>query len=838
MLELLLYAPVSEVDFSEAANVRDFAIAMGKQKAVDALNAFLSARNIFDSKTPTNNALTIACRKGYLHTPPSIEDPLFLAARNAHAHAINAILRFAKEHGMLEKKLRETDRDGLHALFLACRNNKCGSFRLLMFTQCEISSDRQVLEMRTPDGQTLLHIAALHGTSEAIQLIFARAKQNQMFSQVTEAVDPRGWTALHFGSVSPYGRNIKQFFVDGPSPLLLSRTEDGDTPLLLAVKEKNATGVNELISAAKKSGQIDALDLQGALEIAKERDYKEIVLLLSLAPTSSVSFDTFWEGISTPLHFAAGWQEIDLVKSILEEADRKGVLAILLDQPSRLMDHCQTALHCACKKGNGPIVQMLLEAQSSIPGRPPQQSLQICDSEGRNPLQLALLKGQIEAVNAIVQFLFYQQIPIETLGLSEKEIKVALYFYNHQSAHRESESQEIVKRIREGKLSSYSGPQRYYQGLTFLHWALRYQNSEAVGVFLKAMDESDYSPLFARDKSGMTPLAIAILIENAACEKQLLEFCRKHGILKQAIYALSGPIVPHSSLQKNGESPFPVFDHGLSSPLIVAAASQGRIVQTILEQANVDENVAEVLEGNKWTTAVHNAAEYSSSADAIQWILDAHCRILGRPPLEILLTKDYSGHTPIEYAINSLLSGNRSPWDLSISFSFSGLQKLRYIMDILKERDVLEAALDKLVSQKKFPLKLLPAMVAVSRDAVAYVLRRAQEQRVLAAVLDSTELRGATALHYACRYNKPEIADMLLRAQDAIPGRDPRISLLATVGPRNTPLHFCSHSTGNCAPILYKYAEEKCVLDEVLNARDSYGHKPNVFLYRTFTKES
>ncbi|OAA74231.1 ankyrin 2,3/unc44 [Cordyceps fumosorosea ARSEF 2679] len=155
------------------------------------------------------------------------------------------------------------------ALLYAARVGKRGAVLQLLDQGADINA--QLQDGSNPAGATSLLLATLEGHAQTAQFLVRRGARQ-------DVLDARGRLPLPAAVTGGHHLLVRDLIRAGGDANLMSG-EDADTPLMLAVKAKHDKVVEVLLKCgadrelANKFGEI-------ALDIAEEKDYKEIIKLL------------------------------------------------------------------------------------------------------------------------------------------------------------------------------------------------------------------------------------------------------------------------------------------------------------------------------------------------------------------------------------------------------------------------------------------------------------------------------------------------------------------------------------------------------------------------------
>jgi len=320
----------------------------------------------------------------------------------------------------------QTATAGQEVLLVAVKNNNLDELRLLLL-QSNVDVD-----VRTPLGQTALHLAAKNGQFEAVKLLLISGAN-------PKALDARGCSPLHLAADCPVNNTARRQVVDLLSIMctdLNAKTNEGETALSLSLKSNNLDIFRQLL---EKGSDVRTVNLNNwtLLHIAAEMNICELLDMLEIDCLKPLSDTTSLDTGMTPLHLAAHFGHLDMVKGLVERnlfsmsiKDGLGqsalqvsikerhlqVAGFLLDRGWDANEQASgglTCLHLAVKNNDLDAVNLLLGKGANA---------DVQDSSGLIPLQYAL-SGNAEDVTQL--FLAFSQQPegnylsTDSAGLSE-----------------------------------------------------------------------------------------------------------------------------------------------------------------------------------------------------------------------------------------------------------------------------------------------------------------------------------------------------------------------------------------------------------------------------------
>ena len=367
----------------------------------------------------------------------------------------NTILHTAAQHGQYKiAKFLITNHSyqfpinnrncrGLTALHYACM---CGHVRIAKLIANKVFGDKDEIALDDDCGNTLLHIAALHGQYEIAKLLIADYSNRYPI----DCRNSQGQTALHCACIAGHTK-VAKFLVANKADITV-RDEDGDTPLkkaylmgyeltLFELFDSDLHTIDcKLLRQICERGSVDLIDIllsdfhldpssilddrgNKAIHIAALRGHKQMFALLVKKYKSPI--DSRNLNGQTPLHLVCSQSPTEdghaLIRMCVSEfkadvtiKDSNG------DQPihaavqagytstviSLLLDNClspnsrgfkkRSLLHYALANGHTSTAKTLIEDHHL--------SLHCVDEDGNTPLHLSSLVGWPRSV----RFLLYE----------------------------------------------------------------------------------------------------------------------------------------------------------------------------------------------------------------------------------------------------------------------------------------------------------------------------------------------------------------------------------------------------------------------------------------------
>eukprot|EP00111_Clytia_hemisphaerica_P001648 TCONS_00004672-protein len=371
------------------------------------------------------------------------------------------------------------------------------------------------------DKMTALHVAADHGNTEIMEVL---VKANAELNVLDEMLQ----TPLHRAAQSDHTQACRVLLMNGADQTV--RSACGVTPSQIA-----AENAQKVFQATQESATKD-IDLK-LLEASKTGDFTTIK---ALCTPQTVNCRDLAGRLSTPLHFASGYNRIDIVEHILKNganvhAKDKGGLVPLHNACSyghyevaeslvrhgasvNAADHWKfTPLHEAAGKGKFDICKLLLKHGADANKK---------NHEGKTPLDLVkegfpdvadLLRGDVALLEAakkgtlakVMKLATPQNINCrDTQGRNSTPLHLAAGYNHVEVAEFLLESGADVNAQDKG-------------GLIPLHNASSYGHVDIAALLIKykadvnATDRWMFTPLHEASQKGRTQLCALLLTHGA-----------------------------------------------------------------------------------------------------------------------------------------------------------------------------------------------------------------------------------------------------------------------------------------------------------------------------------
>ncbi|XVF77631.1 hypothetical protein PTKIN_Ptkin14bG0061800 [Pterospermum kingtungense] len=242
--------------------------------------------------------------------------------------------------------------------------------------------ERKIYDQTTPEGNTVLHMAARFGHKNLVENIVEQHRSLILKSNL------KGETPVHIAARAGKREVVKSFInsVKNFSRIYIARIRDkyGNTPLHGAVKNGHSAVVKDLAGVDKESLLLinDAGD--SPLSIAIDMMFPEIAK--SIIYLNAYTIELVGHNGQTALHYAVLRHDSDTMSAILRS--RKD-LARAQDEKKR------TPLHYAAALGHQAMVQKLLEEDPLV--------AYIRDYNHQTPLHLAAENGQLSLIKTLLE---------------------------------------------------------------------------------------------------------------------------------------------------------------------------------------------------------------------------------------------------------------------------------------------------------------------------------------------------------------------------------------------------------------------------------------------------
>uniref|UniRef100_A0A1I8J8D5 ANK_REP_REGION domain-containing protein n=1 Tax=Macrostomum lignano TaxID=282301 RepID=A0A1I8J8D5_9PLAT len=357
--------------------------------------------------------------------------PLHYAAMKGNTEAARFLLSFEKRRRSQQRgqeKMdalystrvpiwRLTDNENMTPLHLACSHKEAAVVRLLIETE---SNDRDYLDMTETTGCTALHLACAEGDADICSYLLqaAEAVSSGFRQKYVNKRDLESNICLHYAVENENvevaemlirnGANVNASNTGRETPLhlaartgnqdlvelliqngakLTARDMDRQTPLHKAARFNQAKLLEYLLSI--DSSVIDAVDcdhMTPLLLASCQQDEPTCVKVLLAKGANPFCRDS---GERTAVFLAAMWQNANVLKALLENADVKD---------NRVIDegdsNSNTPLHIACQNGSLAIVDILLLNKAKYDDK---------NEDEETPIHLAAKAGHLPIVRRLLR---------------------------------------------------------------------------------------------------------------------------------------------------------------------------------------------------------------------------------------------------------------------------------------------------------------------------------------------------------------------------------------------------------------------------------------------------
>ncbi|XVF03995.1 hypothetical protein REPUB_Repub05bG0042200 [Reevesia pubescens] len=246
-------------------------------------------------------------------------------------------------------------------------------------------SGSEVLYGTTPQGNTVLHVAARFGHKTLVTEI------TQRFPSLVLKCNLKGETPVHLAARAGHDDVVSTLIktVRVYDSIHISRIRDsyGNTPLHGAVKNQHYKVVKAFADIDPESLVLLNDDGESPLSIAIDLKLTDLAAKIINLNTSTLEYRG--HNRQTPLHRAVIMQDLATMNLILEWKELKEELVMKDDEKKR------TPLHYAAALGNNNMVKTLLVCSTS--------TAYIADDDQKIPLHLAAEKGQVNILKALIE---------------------------------------------------------------------------------------------------------------------------------------------------------------------------------------------------------------------------------------------------------------------------------------------------------------------------------------------------------------------------------------------------------------------------------------------------
>ncbi|XVF77616.1 hypothetical protein PTKIN_Ptkin14bG0060300 [Pterospermum kingtungense] len=361
----------------------------------------------------------------------------------------------------------------------------------------ELAKDVQIYDQTTPEGNTVLHMAARFGHMDLVEEI---VKQH---STLVLKSNLKGETPVHIAARAGQLQVVKFFIklVENFPRIYIARIRDkyGNTPLHDAVRNRHDEVVKELASDDKESLLLTNDAGESPLSTAIDKRFTDIAN--SIISLNAYTLESIGHNGQTPLHYTVLRNDSDTMTAILR---LKKHLVRVQDEKER------TPLHYAAALGNQAMVQKLLEKDPLV--------AYIRDYNHQTPVHLAAENGQKSMIKTLLE-----RCP-DTMEMVDKKQQNILHLAA-KAGNLDVVSYILKLDEMEDLVNSHDA-----DGNTPLHLATKNCYSDVVD----ALSKSPKVEIRAINNENKTALAIAKLPDKSGMELQ------KHLTLKALKFAYEG----------------------------------------------------------------------------------------------------------------------------------------------------------------------------------------------------------------------------------------------------------------------------------------------------------
>ncbi|MCJ1342203.1 hypothetical protein MMC31_000383 [Peltigera leucophlebia] len=285
------------------------------------------------------------------------ETPLFWAASNGHAKAVDVLLRENADNGLASE-------NGWTPLDSAAAHGHVEVVKLLLEQGANI-------EAVSRNGYTPVNSAAVSGHVKVVKLLLEHGAN-------IEAVSRNGYTPVNSAAVSGHVKVVKLLLEHGANIEVVS--SNGCTPVNSAAVSGHVKVVKLLL---EKGANIEAGTLHrgSPLHLAAKEGHLELVGMLLDKGANIEAPDVFGR---TPLKSALNSGHVNVMKLLLEKGANK----------EAVNNAGLTLLNSAAYSGQVEIVELLLESGADIGA---------ASKDGWTPLYSASISGHVEVVKLLLE---------------------------------------------------------------------------------------------------------------------------------------------------------------------------------------------------------------------------------------------------------------------------------------------------------------------------------------------------------------------------------------------------------------------------------------------------
>ncbi|AUH72563.2 ankyrin repeat domain-containing protein [Legionella sainthelensi] len=491
-----------------------------------------------------------------LQNTEALQQVLAFVLSTRNDELLQLLGEYASHHQEAFDALLATNRDYLHQLDQG----------IIDFNALEQGA---AINARNKEGQSALHLATLNADKKSISTLIARGINVNIQDKYGNTALNRALEKVLYKDKNEVGRDIAQQLIAAQAQLDI-KDNDENTPLIIAVKNKDLAMVNGLLEHGACLETLDA-HMKTALFWAAEKGYEDIfdVLLKHGANINGVSYP----GEKTPLMAALLKHHFGIAQKILSQ---KGVA---VKQKNR---HGTTALHMAAKN-----TEILKIALALYPENKRLEAVMIQNENGKTVLHWAATNP--ESLRIILELLPENQ-RLEAVMIQNK-------YARNTVLHYAADTPESLKTI----LESLPENQRLRavmikneEGATVFHLATK--NAESLKTVLALLPENQrIEAVRIQSQYGNTVLHTAAT--NTDSLKTILELYPQNQRLEAVMTKNKlGNTVLHNAAS-NAESLKVILALYPENHRLEAVMNQGKYDDTVLHLAAKNpENLKIILE--------------------------------------------------------------------------------------------------------------------------------------------------------------------------------------------------------------------------------------------------
>ncbi|WP_133134401.1 ankyrin repeat domain-containing protein, partial [Legionella santicrucis] len=487
------------------------------------------------------------------------------------------------------------------------------------------------INARNKKGQSALHLATLMADKKSISTLIARGINVNIQDKDGNTALIHALETVLYKDKNEVGRDIAKQLITAQAKLDI-KDEDENTPLIIAVQNKDLAMVNYLLEHGACLETFDA-HMKTALFWAAEKGYEAIfdVLLKQGAQVNGVSYPEE----NTPLMAALSNHHLGIAQKIVSQEE------VAITQKNK---HGETALHYAAY--NPKILKAIL---ALYPENKRLEAVKVENKGGETVLHYAAMNA--ESLKVILALLPENQ-RLEAVMVQSK--------YGDTVLHNAANNAESLKTI----LALYPENQRLdavriqdKYGITVLHFADT--NSESLKAILTLLPENQrLEAVMVQSKYGDTVLhkafnnpeilktILALLPENKRLEAVMIQGKDGNTVLDPASYNPENQKAILALLPENRRLEAVMIQDKFGYTVLQRAS--GKSLQAVLELLPVSQRLEAVRTQDKFGyTVLHNAA---TDAKDLKTTLELYPE---NQRLEAVMIQGKDGNTVLHLAANN-----------------------------------------------------------------------------------------------------------------------------------------------------------------------------------------